>query len=201
MAVAAVCVQGLLGGLRVVLLRDTLAVVHGCLAQAFFALVATIAFLTSPRARAAVRGIDATSRTLAIGAMALVYLQIVFGALLTHAGWLDLHLAGAVAVFTVVPIATARFRRSGDPVAAPLSRLLLVLLGAQLLLGVGSYLSRFSSIWIPGGQLTVLVVPVVHRLVGALILAATVVLAVRAGHAARAVAPPAQPRLAAGFSR
>jgi hypothetical protein len=44
---------------------------------------------------------------------------------------------------------------------------------------VGSYLSRFSPIWIPGGQLTMLVLPVAHRLAGGLILAASVILAVR----------------------
>jgi hypothetical protein len=55
-----------------------------------------------------------------------------------------------------------------------------VLLGAQLLLGVGTYVARFSSLWIPGGQTTMLVLPVVHRLVGSLILGATVVLALRA---------------------
>ncbi len=179
-AAGAVCVQGVLGGLRVVLLRETLAIVHGCLAQAFFALVVLLAFLTSARAGTAVREIDATSRSLAVGGALLVYLQIVLGALLTHGGWLDLHLAGAVAVFGVLPVVTARLRRSGDPVAAPLSRVLLALLGVQLLLGLGSYLSRFSPIWIPGEQLTMLAMPVAHRLAASLILAASVVLAVRA---------------------
>jgi cytochrome c oxidase assembly protein subunit 15 len=199
LVVVTVCVQGLLGGLRVVLLKETLAIVHGCLAQAFFALVATLAFLTSRWAGLSGREIDPTSRTLAIGAVAIVYVQIVLGALLTHAGWIELHLAGAVAVFALLPIVTARLRRSGDPVAAPLSGMLLVLLGVQLLLGVGSYLSRFSSIWIPGAQVTVLVLPVTHRLVGALILAVTVVLAVRVACVTSAVRS-APRRLAAGFS-
>jgi cytochrome c oxidase assembly protein subunit 15 len=201
LAVAVVCVQGLLGGLRVVLLKETLAIVHGCLAQAFFALLATIVLLTSPRARGTVRGIDSTSRALATGAVILVYLQIVAGAFLTHAGWLDLHLAGAVAVLALVPIVTARLRRSEDAVAAPLARVLLVLLGFQLFLGTGSYLSRFSSIWIPGGQLTMLIMPVAHRLVGALILAATVALAVRAQAMSDVeAAAPVDPRLAARLS-
>ena len=38
LAVVLVCAQGLIGGLRVVLLQDALALVHGCLAQLFFAL-------------------------------------------------------------------------------------------------------------------------------------------------------------------
>jgi cytochrome c oxidase assembly protein subunit 15 len=179
LAVAAVIAQGILGGMRVVLLQETLAIVHGCLAQAFFALLVTIAFLTWPGARRPRPVAPAGVRTLTLGVAVLVYLQIVFGALLTHAGRIDLHLAGAVAVLVLAPIMTARLRRSGDAVAARGARVLLLLLGVQLLLGVGSFLARFSPIWIPGEQLTMLALPVAHRLAASLILAATVVLAVR----------------------
>jgi len=178
-AVVTVVTQGVLGGLRVVLLRDELAVVHGPLAQAFFALVVTLAYLTAPSAAATVPVAGGGLRRLAIVAAAATYVQIILGALLTHAGWLWLHLAGAVAVFAVVPIVTARARRTGDAVAVPVSRALLVLLGLQAALGIGAYLARFSPIWIPGGQLTMLVLPVMHRLVGGLLLAGVVVLAVR----------------------
>jgi heme a synthase len=177
-ATAAVIVQGVLGGLRVVLLHDTLAIVHGCLAQAFFGLAVAIAALTSARPVAPLR-IDVTTRALAAAAAAAIYLQIVFGALITHAGWIAAHLAGAAAVFVIVPIVTARVRRTGDAVAARAARLLLVLLGAQLLLGAGSFVARFTPIWIPGGQLTMLALPVAHRLVGSLILGAIVVTVVR----------------------
>jgi len=180
LAVGAVLAQGLLGGLRVVLRQDTLAIFHGLLAQAFFALLATIALLTAPRARVAFAPVEPALKGLTVLAAALVYAQIVFGALLTHTRRIDLHLAGAVLVFALVPVVTARLRRSGDAVAVPVSRLLLVLLGVQLLLGVGSFLARFSSLWIPGEQLTVIALPVAHRLVGSLILAAIVALSVRA---------------------
>ena len=178
-AVAVVVGQGVLGGLRVVLLEDTLAIFHGCLAQAFFALLAVIALLTAPRGRVPAAPVDPALRGMAVLAAALVYVQIVFGALLTHAGRIDLHLAGAVIVFVLVPIVAAQLRRTGDAVAAPISRLVSVLLGVQLLLGAGSFLARFSPIWIPGEQLTVTALPVAHRLVASLILAAAVVLAVR----------------------
>jgi cytochrome c oxidase assembly protein subunit 15 len=171
-AVAAVVAQGVLGGLRVVLLQDTLAIFHGCLAQAFFALLAVIALLTAPSGRVAASPVEPALKGLAVLAAVLVYVQIVFGALLTHAGRIDLHLAGAVLVFVLVPIVAAQLRRTGDAVAAPVSRLVSVLLGVQLLLGVGSFLARFSPIWIPGEQLTVTALPVAHRLMGSLILAA-----------------------------
>src|SRR5712691_5390251 len=166
--------QGLLGGLRVVLLQDVLAIVHGCLAQAFFALLAVIVLLTSRRGAAPLAPVTPSTRSLALVVAAVAYAQIVLGALLTHEGIIDLHLIGAVAVFAVVPMLTARLRQSGDPVAAPLATALLALLGVQLALGLGAYLARFSSLWVPGGQATTLALPVAHRLVAALILAATV---------------------------
>ena len=184
-AVAAVVVQGVIGGLRVVLTADALAMVHGPLAQAFFAFVVALALLTSATMAAPAPSLDAVTRGLTVATAALVYLQIVFGALLTHAGYLALHLLGALAVFVVAPMATARLRRSGDAVAAPAARLALVLLGLQLVLGAGSYLARFSALWIPGGQLTMLALPVAHRLAGGLLLATAVVMAVRVLAAAR----------------
>jgi cytochrome c oxidase assembly protein subunit 15 len=178
-AVGAVILQGVIGGLRVILLADGLAMVHGPLAHAFFALVVSLALVTSARMAQPAPAVDRVTRGLTLAGAALVYIQIVFGALLTHAGRLDLHLAGAVAVFVLLPVVTARLRRTGDAVAAPAAHALLVLLGLQLVLGIGSYLARFSAVWIPGGQLTMLVLPVAHRLAGGLILAAAVVLAVR----------------------
>jgi cytochrome c oxidase assembly protein subunit 15 len=179
-AVVAVVAQGVLGGLRVLLVRDMLALVHGCLAQAFLALVVALAMLTSRWASAAPPRLPTPLGTLTVLSVALVYVQIVFGAFLTHAGRLDLHLAGAFAVLVLVPIVSARLRRTGDPVAAPFARVLTVLVLGQLALGAGSFLARFSSLALPGGQLAVLTLPVAHRLVGSLILAVAVVLALRA---------------------
>jgi len=194
LAVVAVAVQGLLGGLRVVLLTDALAIVHGMLAHAFLALVVALALLTSRRMALASPPVDPVLRSLTLAGTGLVYLQIVLGALLTHAGYVSLHVAGAVAVYVVLPMVTARLRRGGDAVAAPAARILLALLLLQLVLGVGSYLARFSPLWIPGGQVTLLALPVAHRLAGGLVLAAAVVLALRVWTAAAAVRAGARPR-------
>jgi len=177
-AVVAVLGQGILGGLRVVLLRSELAIVHGGLAQAFFALLVAIALLVSPVA-SPVRPVEPSMRVLTVLAGAVVYLQIVFGAFLTHAGRLSLHLVGALAVFTVVPIVTARVRRTDDSVAVATAGLLAALVGVQLVLGTGSYVARFSSMWIPGEPLMRLLLPVTHRVVGSLMLAASVILVLR----------------------
>jgi cytochrome c oxidase assembly protein subunit 15 len=178
-AVVGVCVQGALGGLRVVLLQGTLAILHGCLAQAFFGLLVAIALLTSRAAPSSLRALAPSTRMLTLATAALVYLQIVFGALLTHLGRLDLHLLGALGVFVLAPMVTARLRRTDDPIAAPAARALLVLLGLQLLLGVGAFVGRFTTLSLPGAAVTGLALPVAHRLVGSLILGATVLLALR----------------------
>ena len=197
-AAAAVIVQGVLGGLRVVLLQGALAIVHGCLAQAFWALLVALALLTARVPPPSLSGLPPSTRALTLAAAALVYVQIVFGALLTHLGRLDLHLAGALGVFALAPMVTARLRRTDDAVAAPAARALLVLLGVQLLLGAGSLVGRYSSLALPGGAVTALALPVAHRLVASLLLAAVVLLALRVslrGSAARDMGRGA-PRLA-----
>lgn len=175
-ALAAVVVQGVLGGLRVVLLQPGLAIAHGCLAQAFLALLAVLVLATWPGVAAPIVAGERATRALALATAGLIYLQIVFGALLTHAGWLQLHLTGALAVFVVAPMLTARLRRGGDPVATRVALGFTVLLVVQLALGAGSLIAR------PGPDLAAslaLALPVAHRLVAGLILAASVVLAVR----------------------
>jgi heme a synthase len=48
-AFLAVCIQGLLGGMRVSLYKDELGIFHGMLAQSFFCLLGIITIATSPR--------------------------------------------------------------------------------------------------------------------------------------------------------
>src|SRR5947199_5721141 len=82
-AVGAVIVQGILGGLRVTMLNDQIGVFHACLAQAFFGLLVLIAVVTSrfwessPRMRDSLRGV-------ALTATALIYIQLALGATMRH---------------------------------------------------------------------------------------------------------------------
>jgi len=187
-AVVLVAVQGVLGGLRVLLRAETIAIVHGCLAPAFFALTVVLARVTGAGWAASPPPAPAGKlRALAVAACLVLYAQIVLGALLTHGGSVGLHLAGAAAVFLFVPIVTARARATGEPAFAGPARALLGLLLLQLLLGAGAYLGRFSGLALPGGRATGLALPVAHRLVAALILgqvAALLAVLVRAGGAA-----------------
>ena len=55
LALGAVILQGVLGGLRVTMLKDEIGIFHACLAQGFFGLLVLIAVATSARWTGAVR--------------------------------------------------------------------------------------------------------------------------------------------------
>jgi cytochrome c oxidase assembly protein subunit 15 len=82
--------QGVLGGLRVVALKLDLAIVHACVAQAFFCLVALVAVVTSKWWIAADADRQPDSRAgrtlvrLAIAAWFVIYLQLIVGATMRH---------------------------------------------------------------------------------------------------------------------
>ncbi len=89
-ALAAVILQGILGGVTVLLrLPDAVSVSHAGLAQLFFALTVTIAAVTSPRFRAATPApatAGAGTLTLTVATAAAVYVQIILGAIVRHTG-------------------------------------------------------------------------------------------------------------------
>ena len=90
-AFVAVQLQGLLGGLRVVLLKDEIGIFHATLAQLFFVLLCVIGLLTTrwwrefPSAR---RGEDTApylaTRLLVSGATFLIFAQLILGATMRH---------------------------------------------------------------------------------------------------------------------
>ncbi len=92
-AFGAVLFQGVLGGLRVVLRADWIGIVHGCFAQAFFALVAFIAFAESRwwlRLGEARNNGEAWQRTRGLrrhvaGIVLVIYAQMALGAAMRHA--------------------------------------------------------------------------------------------------------------------
>jgi heme a synthase len=183
-ALVAVTLQGVLGGLRVLLVEDGLAIIHGSLAQAFFGLAVCLALFTSPTWAVPPVRSSAAALLCRLGLLTtgVAYLQIVFGAFLTHFGArLDGHLAGAAALTILIPLLFVRVARAtGDrPELVRPARVLLALLFLQMLLGVGAYAARFSGLALPLAPYSVLAFPVIHRLTGGLLLAASIVLTVR----------------------
>jgi cytochrome c oxidase assembly protein subunit 15 len=199
LAVVLVCVQGLIGGLRVVLLQDVLGLVHGCLAQLFFALLVGISVITGPgwRRPSVVPPGAGRRAPLGILAVAVVYGQVVLGAFTTHGPAVWWHVAGAaVTTWVLIALALGVLGSAGeDPVLVWWARAMKGLLLGQLLLGVGAYTVRFTDVGVPGGQLAVVALPVLHRTVGALVLGSAVALALQLGRrrallAGRAAVPP-----------
>ena len=184
-ALALVVVQGVLGGLRVTLLEQSLAIIHASLAQAFFALTVSLALFTSPewRERIAEPPLAAYGRLRRLAAVTtgLIYLQVLFGAVLRHTGQrLDAHLFFAALVTLHVILLTARIfkdhsdhRRLTRP-ALFLSAMLLL----QLFLGTVSYLAKFTTILRIPIDATVFLITT-HLAAGALMLVTGLILALR----------------------
>jgi cytochrome c oxidase assembly protein subunit 15 len=210
-AVVAVLVQGILGGLRVVLVNQWLAMVHGCCAQAFFALLVALAVFTSrwwdESERLEPPVVTRSLRSFSIVTTAMVYAQIVVGALVTHVGggWLHLHVLVAVAVVVHVVLLARRVLREHAG-RLELRRPALQLLGLTALqwaLGLALFGERIGALILPSGP--ALLLPTTHRITGALILGVAVMLTLRLGRLAAArrtvVAPESLPPLRSGRGR
>jgi cytochrome c oxidase assembly protein subunit 15 len=86
-AVGAVILQGILGGIRVTLLKDEIGIFHACLAQAFFGLLVLIALSRSQvwRDGGSLRGDLARGlRCIAVVTTIVIYLQLGLGAMMRH---------------------------------------------------------------------------------------------------------------------
>ena len=186
-ALTVVILQGVLGGLRVVLLQHQLAIVHACLAQAFFALVVSIALFTSAGWKVSIAGRSLTDggrlRRLSLLTTGLIYLQIFIGAVLRHTGLcLDAHLFFAALVVIHVILLTARIWRHHDDAADFVrpSMLLSGLLLAQLGLGFGAYVAKYTAMAALFAPFDRVALTTTHVAVGALMLATAVILTLRA---------------------
>ncbi|MBI4537320.1 MAG: COX15/CtaA family protein [candidate division NC10 bacterium] len=188
--------QGVLGGLRVVWLSDNLAMVHGIVAQSFFALVAGLAVVTAKAWHRAEpcphQGALGAIQRWALLTAGTAYLQVVFGAVLTHTGSrLDAHLTFAAALSALVVLLARRVLAEAGrwPRLAQAARALHAVWGLQLLLGAAAYVVRFQPGGVAVGLAAELAVRVAHRLTGALVLAAAVAVAAWACRLRGAAAP------------
>jgi heme a synthase len=86
---AGVILQGILGGLRVTMLKDEIGIFHACVAQAFLALLVVIALVTTTFWRSLNEmDIDgkrlAVIRRLAVAITLVIYVQLALGATMRH---------------------------------------------------------------------------------------------------------------------
>ena len=215
-ALLAVVTQGALGGLTVLLkLPVAVSVAHAGVAEIFFCLTVTIALVTS---RGWLEAVDRTAddgapslATLAATTVGVAYLQILVGALMRHSGaglaipdfplsfgrlvppitsplvlYAYAHRVGAVVVSLCVLWTAGRIlrRHAGVPGLTRPALILVALLAFQVFLGAAIIWTRKA------------VMPTTtHVVSGALILATSLVIALRARH--RLAAPAADPAAAA----
>jgi cytochrome c oxidase assembly protein subunit 15 len=187
LALLAVIGQGVLGGLRVRWNSPNLALIHGCTAQLFFALMVTLCVLTgrNGQERAECQMDPDHLRRRSAVTLGLIYGQIVLGAWVRHFGdafALILHAVFALGVWGHIAALSWRIERRrgeiGSLVAS--SRAMALLVVIQMLLGVGAWWLLRPFDGIPRDvTLAKALVRIGHQGVGALVLAASVVLTLR----------------------
>lgn len=186
----AVVAQGVLGGITVLfLLPRPVSIGHAALAQLFFCLTVSVALFTGPgwkREQAKVEDTGTPSlQHLGVATTLAIFAQLILGAAFRHnAAGIIPHLVGAAVVVFFVTW-TVKRAWGQYPRLARLRRpalALAVLLGIQLLLGAGAYLMRANSEGASQPLLGLVVLTVAHVAVGALTLAASVVLLLESHH-------------------
>lgn len=175
----AVIVQGVLGGLRVTERDLTLAILHGVLAQLFFAgLWVLHAAVSAPWRRApapAQVAAAATDRTLGAALLVLLMAQLILGALQRHVVWgLHLHITMAVVVASLAAAFGLRCWGLYDG-HRPLSRLgasLAALVVVQLLLGIAALVATGAGVGVSTVPRAVEApITTAHQTLGAVLLA------------------------------
>ena len=180
-ALGTVIVQGILGGLTVLkFLHYWLPVMHACLAEIMFAILVSIAFLTSrwymqdlpqypDHSTPSIHFIVTLNSV-------VIFLQVLVGAGFRHK-YLSLkpHVLGAPIVLAMViwTAAVLRRRYPDVPAIARVRNLLHSIVGMQLLLGLVALWARINSADDPQPMFPVVATTVIHTVVGAVLFATT----------------------------
>jgi len=188
LALFLVIVQGVLGGLRVVLVSLDLAVVHACVAQLFFSTLVALTFFTSASwlksAGILNEGASTTQfRKVTVITAIAIYVQIILGALLRHPGagsnivLVTTHLLGAIIVVALVfmTIKGAKRASTNSSIIPRFAHMLSIALAVQFLLGLFAYwlitVDEFS-----GRGVYPTIISTLHLITGAVLLASCVLL-------------------------
>ena len=186
-ALVAVVLQGVLGGLTVIyLLPPAVSVSHACLAQLYFSTTVALALFTSRSwlTEGAEIGekTEAPIRMLAILTPVCVLGQLALGAAARHKAlgtiW---HICGSSIVTGVVLFFTVRILLN-YPSYPALRKSALFLLGItffQVFLGIAAYMSRIATVDAPQPMPIMILFTVLHVATGALTMAASVIAAIQ----------------------
>ena len=183
-ALAWVCVVGLLGGLTVKLLTPPpVSITHTCLAQLFFSLTVAMCVFTS---RSWLDGPEIVEdhgwpslRSIAIALPLIVLTQVALGAGFRHGALGVLpHIIGAMFVMLFILCAGAFVLQQfpNHKTLRPAAIALLSITGVQIVLGITAYLTRLLENEHP---VAMVIATVAHVAVGALTLATTILLSIQ----------------------
>ena len=187
-AISTVIMQGILGGLTVLLfLPPAVSSAHAALAQTFFCIAVAIVVLTGRRwveeqPRAELDERRPALFTLTLLSIFVLYVQLILGAMFRHHGlswWPHVLNAGLVAIvlaWTAVRAITVYPKV--DAVRRPAIAMLFLTVG-QLCLGFLAFITRVMWGTNAQSEMSMVISTVVHVAVGALLLATTVVLAIQ----------------------
>lgn len=186
-AVLAVIAQGVLGGITVLFyLPVAISVGHATLAQSFFCATVSLSLFTRPDWRwdeAKTEDLSAPSlRQLSVVTSAAILLQLVLGAAFRHNGiGIVPHIVVALVVTLLVTWTAMRVftKFSSERRLVRSAGALVGLLLVQLFLGVGAYMMKIAAQNAPQPLPPVVNITTAHVAVGALVLAASVVLALQ----------------------
>ncbi len=195
-ALGAIILQGVLGGLTVLfLLPKAISVGHACLAELFFSTTVAIAVFTSPGWKLGpVIAQDAgwpSLRSLALAVPIVVLSQVALGAAARHQAFGVIpHIVGAMAVTGVVFLAgiAVLSQYGSHPALGKSARVLLIVTFLQVFLGIAAYMSRIITSDAVKPMPVMVFWTVLHLGVGALTMAASVVLAIQVFRHVRRVA-------------
>jgi cytochrome c oxidase assembly protein subunit 15 len=183
-ALGAVILQGVLGGLTVLLLLPPpVSISHACLAQLFFSTTVALTMFTSRRWLNGPLQMEdhgwPSLRSLAIGVPVLVLAQVALGAAFRHkALGLMPHIIGAMVVSAAIMLICV-FVLHQFPEHPSLRRSAIVLMsvtGVQIFLGIFAYLTRAQAAQEP---LVMVIATVAHVAAGALTLASSIALSIQ----------------------
>jgi cytochrome c oxidase assembly protein subunit 15 len=195
-ALCAVIIQGLLGGLTVKLMLPlAVSAAHATLAQLVLCMMVSLSVFTAPGWREPRPGLKEKEGSplplLCLGTALAILVQLVIGATLRHSatwdqylptGLLLTHMGGALLVTLVLggTLWTVFKRYRGETYLTKPALLAGGVLGLQLLLGVAAFLARRASPSAPQPRNPMVGITVAHVACGALVFALTIVLTLRA---------------------
>jgi len=196
-ALLAVIVQGVLGGLTVLLLLPWwISTAHACLAQLFFSTTVAIVLFTSPWWLRGPSPVEEDPkfpiRNLSLAAPICVLCQLALGAAARHKA------IGAIYHISAAPIVTGvilwvalriLLHYAGNGELRLASTALLAITFCQVFLGIAAYMSRIASADAVQPMPLMVTFTVLHVAVGALTMAASVVLAILVRRNVMAPAP------------